>query len=439
MLRRFGPILGLLLLPCLLASGPAVAAAADASGKTDQAGKEFDMHAPYVRYHFEDPDMDFTFGSVVLGSSSNQGCEIGEAFYVASQIKDGDAASWQEQWLKMAKRVEDRGLASLAGGHTVSARRQLLRASNYYRFALMAMLPDDPRLRPTAAKSREAMKKAGKLLDPPMEYIEIPFEGTVLPGYFRKAKNDGTPRKTLLMLGGGETFAEDLVFYLMPQAIERGYNFMTLDLPGQGLLPLEGKPFRPDMYRPVHTAVDYALSRKDVDPARFAVFGISGGGGFAPQAAQHDPRIKAVVMNACVVDAEPLFASMTPVVTATPATVETFTPFHRNTVKIIAWRWGLSMDDVPGLVAANKGFRFDPAKVTVPALSLVGSGEYSGAETHRQQQLCLDGLANADKRLVVTPLDEGASNHCVMENRSLVAQVAFDWLDSVFGEGKRPR
>lgn len=426
-----------MLLTALLAAcaaQPRADATRPATRTADASETGFDMHAPYVRYHFADPDMDFTFGSVVLGSTSTGGCETGEAFAVAAAIKDGDAASWQEQWIAMARRVESRGLAALAAGHAVSASRQLLRASNYYRFGLMAMLPDDPRLPEIAAKSRQAMIRAGKLLSPPLEYVEIPFEGTVLPGYFRRAANDGKPHKTLLMLGGGETFAEDLVFYSLPQANARGYNFMTLDLPGQGLLPLRGKPFRPAMYQAVAKAVDYLMTRKEVDRARLAVFGISGGGGFAPQAAEHDARIKAVVMNACVVDAEPLFASMTPVVTATPEKIKTFTPFHANTVKLIAWRWGLSMDDVPGLVAANKDFAFDPAKVTVPALSVVGEGEYRGEETRRQQRICLDGLANPRKRLVVTPLNEGASNHCVMENRSLVAQVAFDWLDEVFAK-----
>jgi hypothetical protein len=397
-----------------------------------EGGKEFDMHNPYVHYHFNDPDMDFTFGSVVLGSTVNHGCEIGEAFYTAANIKDGDAASWQENWLNMAAKAEARGEKSLAAGHKVSAREQLLRASNYYRFGLMCMMPDDPRLKATAAKSRALMKKAGALFDPPMEYIEIPFEGTVLPGYFRKAANDNKPRKTLLMLGGGETFAEDLVFYSMPQAIERGYNFMTLDLPGQGLLPMEGKFFRPDEYVAVMKAVDYAVSRKDVDKSRLAAFGISGGGGFAPQAAQHDPRIKAVVMSSCVVDAYPLFASMTPVVASTPEKVKTFSTFHGNTAKLVAWRWGVSMDNIPGLVEANKGFSFEPAKVAVPALSLVGEGEYQNEETSRQQQVCIDGLPNHTKGLVVTPLNEGASNHCIMENRSLVGQVVFDWLDDVF-------
>jgi hypothetical protein len=396
------------------------------------SGKEFDMHASYVRYNFKDSDMDFTFGSVVLGAIGNGGAEAGEALYVAASIKDGDAASWQEQWLKMAARVEARGLMSLAGGHAVSAREQLMRASNYYRLGLLAMMPDDPRLKQTAIKSRETMKLAGRLLDPPLEYVETPFEGTVLPGYFRKASKDDKPRKTLLMLGGGETFAEDMIFYIMPQAIERGYNFMTLDLPGQGLMPLEGKTFRPGMHHAVSKAVDYILARKDVDSRRLAVFGISAGGGFAPQAAQHDKRIKAVVMNACVVDAHPLFASMTPVITATPEKVATLSSFRANTVKLVAWRWGVPMSNVPGLVEANRGFSFDPAKVTVPALSLVGEGEYSGEETRRQQKLCIEGLASPMKKLVVTPLNEGAASHCAMENRRLVGQVAFDWLDGVF-------
>lgn len=39
--------------------------------------------------------MDFNFGTLVLGSAVNHGVEIGEAFYTASQIKDGNAASWR--------------------------------------------------------------------------------------------------------------------------------------------------------------------------------------------------------------------------------------------------------------------------------------------------------------------------------------------------------
>jgi len=393
--------------------------------------KVFDAHDTGVRYHFTDTDMDFNFGTLVLGSAVNHGVEIGESFYTVSKIKDGDAASWQKEWFSMARLAEARGEESLASGHRVSARDQLQRAANYYRISLLSILPNDPRLKERALKSRNLMKKAGMLFDPPLEYFEIPFEGTVLPGFFRKAAPGSKPAQTLIMIGGGETFAEDLVFYIAPQTHDRGYNFMTVDLPGQGLLPLAGKPFRPDMNVPMKAVVDYALSRPDVDPKRLASYGYSGGGGFVPQAAMHDPRLKAIAMSSGVVDAYPLFSTM-PVVLADQKEIASWTTFHGNIVKAICWRWGVPMDKPSGLAKANKGFTFDPAKVTVPALLIVGEGEYKSEEVKRQQQVCMDNFPNPLKKLVITPANEGASNHCVMENRSLVSQVLFDWLDDVF-------
>jgi pimeloyl-ACP methyl ester carboxylesterase len=431
-----------LLLVVLTQGGTGVSSAAGvketattASGPSQGAKKAFDAHETHGRYFFKERDMDFTFGSLALGATVNHGCEIGEAFRTAAHIKDGDAASWQAEWAKTARLVEARGEQSLAGGHRVSARDQWQRASYYYRLALLAMLPDDPRLKEYARKSRSLLKKAGGLFDPPLEYFEIPFEGTVLPGYFRKAAAGAKPVKTLIVIGGGETFAEDQFFYIAPQAFDRGYNFMTVDLPGQGLLPLEGKCFRRDMFVPMKTVVDYAQGRPEVDPQRLAVYGFSGGGGFVPQAAMHDARIKAIVMNACVVDGRALFAVM-PVVRATPPEIAAWSTFHGNTVKNVCWRWGLPMDQPAGLVAANAGFSFDPAKVTVPALLIVGEGEYQIQEVKRQQQLCLDNLPNPRKKLVVTPAMEGAAHHCVMENRSLMSQVVFDWLDALFQEAK---
>jgi len=63
----------------------------------------------------------------------NSGCEIGEAFFTAGRITEGDAVSWQKEWIEMAKRVEARGDRSLARGHNVSAQGQYMRASYYYR------------------------------------------------------------------------------------------------------------------------------------------------------------------------------------------------------------------------------------------------------------------------------------------------------------------
>ena len=106
-------------------TGVSSAAGKQETSKTTAApGQEpkqvFDAHEASVRYHFKDPDMDFTFGSLALGATVNHGCEIGEGFRTAAQIKDGDAASWQAEWAKTARLVEARGEQSLAGGQNPS-------------------------------------------------------------------------------------------------------------------------------------------------------------------------------------------------------------------------------------------------------------------------------------------------------------------------------
>lgn len=401
-------------------------------GKSPEAAQkkeEFDAHAPTIRYHFKDPDMDWTFG-FMLGTCSNGGMEIGEAMYTVSQIKEGDAASWQAEWIKMGDRLAARAEQTLANGHMVSACRQLQRASYYYRTGIVSMMPDDPRVKGLAKRSRSLMKKAGELMEPPLEYFEVPFEGTVLPGYFRRADRAGSRRPTFLMIGGGETFMEDLWFHTGPQAHQRGYNFVCMDLPGQGMLPWEGKFFRAAMNVPISAVIDHVLKRPEVDPERLVAFGISGGGGFAPQTAMNDSRIKAVGMNAVVVDAEQLFANIA-VARTTAKDLEGFTSFHRNVVKLVAYRWGVSMDNIPGLVAANKGFTFDPAKVKCPMLLLAGAGEYADKEAQRQHQVCREKMANPKSTFILTTFDSGASTHCLGENRSLMGEIVFDWMDEV--------
>ena len=107
---------------------------------------KFDAHASFTKLHFDDSEMDFAF-ALILGATMNHGCEIGEAFYTATNIKEGSAASWQEEWINMAERAEARAEQSLAGVHEESAREQLQRAAYYYRTALVSMMPDDPRFK----------------------------------------------------------------------------------------------------------------------------------------------------------------------------------------------------------------------------------------------------------------------------------------------------
>ncbi|MFZ2656217.1 MAG: alpha/beta hydrolase [Victivallales bacterium] len=398
--------------------------------KLSEQEEKYDAHRSYVKAHFGDDEMDFWFGWV-LGNISGGGCEIGEALNVAGKVKDGDPKSWQDEWEKMAILIEARAEKSLAAGHKISAGDAYKRACVCYRAALVSMMPDNPKFKTLAAKARSCLQTAGKLCDPQIEYLEIPFENTVLPGYFIKADKNGGKCRTLIMIGGGETFAEDNYFYIGQQTVKRGYNFLTVDIPGQGTLPVEKHFFRYDTEVPMKAVLDYACSRPEIDQEKLAVFGISNGGYFVPRAAMFDKRIKAVVVSAAVVDNYRMFKQM-PFATDTQEQIDKWPAFKKSIVSVVTWRWGLDPSDVRGQVEKNVKFQFDPSKVACPFLILIGEGEYANKETIRQQKECMDGLPGPNKKFVVTPLSEGASEHCINLNRSLMGQVVFDWLDDVF-------
>ncbi len=401
--------------------------------KTIDAQKEtYDAHRSYTQLHFKNNEMDFAF-QWILGSISNGGCEIGEAFYVAGNIEDGNPISWQTEWEKMAILKEQRAKDALSLGHQITARECYLKASNYYRTALVSMLPDNPKFENLNHKLRFCMQEAAKLFSPVMISFEVPFENTVLPGYFRAVDSSMEKRKTLLMIGGGETYIEDNYFYIAPQAIKRGYNFITVDLPGQGMMPMQGQFFRKDTETQMKVILDYVLSLPNVDPEKLAVFGISNGGYFVPRAYAYskENRIKAMIVSSAVVDNYLMFQQM-PFAKDSQEQIDEWPPFKKAVTSAVTWRWGLDPSDIKGQVEKTKEFQFDPKKITCPVLDLVGAGEYKNQETERQQKEFMDNITNKNVKLIITPANEGASSHCIGENRSLMAELVFDWLDETF-------
>ena len=186
---------------------------------------------------FQDPTFSLQLLRV-MGETYYKGADIGECLSTAYRIKEGDFGSWHQEWLKTAERVNKYADESLAAGHTVSAREAYLRACNYYRAAEFLLIdPADPRIQTTWGKSKECFSKAATLFSPPFEPIEIPYEGTTLPGYFYrvdKGNNRNTPRPTLIAHGGFDSTLEELYTSTAAPALERGYNCLTFEGPGQG-------------------------------------------------------------------------------------------------------------------------------------------------------------------------------------------------------------
>ena len=168
--------------------------------------------------------------------------------------------------------------------------------------------PEDPRIQTTWGSSKECFSNAGKLFSPPIDSIEIPYEETTLPGYFYRINEDSDnnnnttpiPRPTLVAHGGFDSTLDELYASAAAPALERGYNCLTFEGPGQGGVIRKQKiPFRFDWEKVVTSVVDYALTRdkdKEIDRDRIALMGISMGGYLAARAVAFEHRISACIL-----------------------------------------------------------------------------------------------------------------------------------------------
>jgi len=75
-----------------------------------------------------------------------------------------------------------------------------------------------------------------ELLDTPFEQVSIPYEKTTLPAYFYQPDNSRTPRPTLIVHGGFDSIGEELYLQVAAAALQRGYNCLIFEGPGQGAM-----------------------------------------------------------------------------------------------------------------------------------------------------------------------------------------------------------
>jgi pimeloyl-ACP methyl ester carboxylesterase len=386
-----------------------------------------------------------------LSMMSSGGAELGECLYVASKIDPCDVESWIKEWHELAAKLEKQGGIALEKGHKCSAREAYLRAWCYFSAAEYGC---GGALHPLShmlwEKSVDCFHKACRLFNPPIQPVEVPFEGKKLPGYFWSPGSAGTKRPTLFAAGGNESSIEQIFMTCGFAAVERGYNFFIFDYPGHRgavrLYPDQVK--RHDQDVPFKAAFDFLQTLPGVDE-RIALTGFSWGGYVVTRVAAYEKRVKALIPNNPIIDNDEVLQSFYKPIfdmkkTGMPDSRinDVFenklseSPLQEAMVKYSLWSWGnekMRMTEFLDLDEVRKSrVSGDELKaISCPVLALLGKNE--GKVFEKQTNEFIAAVSSEKKDVHVFTLEkDGCSDHCQIDNRSRSNSVMFDWLDEVF-------
>ena len=384
--------------------------------------------------------------SRLFGAAEYGGAEFGEVIAIARNIKSGDYDSWYDAHSVFADRLADEAEGQLKKGHKVSARDNFLRASSYYRSAefFLHANPYDPRMKRAFERTTACYRQAAALFAPAIEAVEIPYEGTTLPGYFHPADASGAPRKTLILNNGFDGSPEEMHWMGARAAVERGFNVLVFDGPGQfASVHRQGLHFRADWEKVVTPVVDYALTRKDVDPKRIAFHGESLGGYLAPRAAAFEHRLAACIADDGVYDygiaqlasipadrrEEVRAALFAPSAPQLDAMLET----AMKTSSVARWvfthgMYAFGVDTPRAYLAATQAFHLrDGVAEQIKCPTLICDAEKDLYFQGQAQEL-FDHLTCPKTFMMFTDA-EGAGAHCEAGASRLAYGRMYDWLD----------
>ena len=151
-----------------------------------------------------------------------------------------------------------------------------------------------PASAPTTRRRSKSFREYGKLLDPPVETVRIPFEGKEIVGYLR-LPHGVTRAPVVISIGGLDEFKEYGVEHGSTALTDAGLGFLGLDMPGTGEAAV---PMEVGSERMIDAVITYLGTRTGVDPQRIAVMGASAGGYWSALAGYTErQRLRAVVVR----------------------------------------------------------------------------------------------------------------------------------------------
>jgi esterase/lipase len=338
------------------------------------------------------------------------GSDVFECLATARAIRDaGDGEpAWREQWSSLAERV-----ASGEPGASATTRLQgAARASSYFRTAEFFAPFGSPERKALFDAARSAFRSSFPALPVEVSVIAVPdgdveYDGYVFHGCGTSAS---APGPGVVMLGGADSYAEELFFFGGRALAERGITVVVADTPGRGsTIRHKGVVSRPDYEVPAARVLDALCDLPAVDPERVGVVGVSLGGYYAPRLAAFDDRVKACVCWCGCFDV-----------------LEDIYEFCEPIRGQIAWIVGAEDDAEARRRLADFNLREVAGRIGCP--TLISHGEADSIIAAQSAHRLYDAIVADDKVLRIWRADDGGGDHCNYDAWSDCVPFMFDWL-----------
>lgn len=365
---------------------------------------------------------------IALGGAPWGGAEIDEVNRIGLRLKDktGNDIAWFSEWAGEAERIEAIGHSEAAKGHALTASSYLLRAAHYYHVGERFSQPKTDETQAAYKRGVDAFRTAAQL-NPALniEHVEVPYEGTHLPGIIIHAGHKAGRRDpVMLFLDGFDVTKEIQYFRGVPEIVRRGVSVLILDGPGNGeAIRFRNLVLHHETERHAGAAYDFLAARPEFDPKRIGIMALSLGGYYAPRAASMDNRF------ACCISWGPEWDYHT-------KWQQRLARIERGEVLSLSvpWQhllWVFGVKTKEEAFRKLEGFKLDSViqKMRCPYLLVHGEGDQQAPFEHAQNMISACGSAN--KHMKVFRREEGGYHHCQVDNVSIGMAYMADWIAEV--------
>lgn len=349
----------------------------------------------------------------LIGYASVGGADFSEVEAVARTLPVGDDEAWYAGFSALARALDEAAERSRAGGHLVSARETWLRASVYHRISGQLRAIGGDGSVPGVDDSRRCFRAAAALSETAVEPVEIPYEGTTLPGYRVAPRALTHPTPAVIVVGGIDAFSEEMYLKIGRALADRGYTALLFDGPGQGEARQRGIHARHDYEVPVAAAIDFLAARPEIDADRIALVGSSLGGYYATRAAAYERRLRACVIWGASEGID--VAKLRP-----GGALE-------SRLGQVERLLGVTGDE---LLERAARFDLDGVAERIACPTLILHGESDVLVPVEAAQRTYEEIRHERKHLIVYPAGQPGCTHCQLDALPLAQRDICDWLDN---------